>query len=532
MRKISIFFLSLCALAFGLVSCSDDNYSAEETTQQKDKEENSNILETLNDEKFLLKKEFGFALMKGIKQSAMLRELIKQEALKMFDKDYEILVYSILDKTFEDGSSFEELINTNAKNDFQIKALLRLEPTLTLLVPELPFDSFSAKLWDTTSDIPAIAIRTNIINDVPLITPEDEIGIIPGDAVPGFPVLVVKNNERVIANTNMESSKFNKIKTNIISKKDGVVLKFWDNAFDNSIVSSNVKDNSGRGIRSVDQKIEDAFSIYEDYEAQNSGINGWQRDYIYYGISPTKTKGPFSYDFQEHITSFSMSGDAMKAYKKISDQSDDPKFENNHRINTSHWTGGFFEFKVRTIINAKNGVGNELINGFTANPEDLFTLRYETYTKGTWFWKRTYYRLKSISTRTFYPNLPIINWDLDSYASSIKIEIEEVDISTTTVITDTRTVKFAQNFEISPTFGEKVKVGMKFGQTSEKTETHTVQKTFTQGNDEMGEAVINFSDKVILKKEKVGRRGWLFSTREYTSGLGYCTFSVEPLRVQ
>ncbi len=280
----------------------------------------------------------------------------------------------------------------------------------------------------------------------------------------------------------------------------------------------------------LDQVLIDAYNIYEQ---QNPGLNGWQRDYIYYGIEPSNPDGPFVYDFQEHLRAFSMSGNAMNAYNKISDQSGDPFFNNNHRINTSHWSGGFYEFKVRTIINSKNGVGNELINGFTVSPENLFHLVYETYTTGWWFWKRTWYRLKSIHNKTIMVDVPIINWDLDEYASSIKIEIEEVDLSTTTVITDTRTVKFATNFEISPTFGEKVKVGLKFGASLETTETHTVQRTFTQGNDFLGETIINFADKVVLEELNfpfLGSRLW--RTREYITGIGYCKFSIEPKRVQ
>lgn len=344
----------------------------------------------------------------------------------------------------------------------------------------------------------------------------------PSDVIPGFPVIVVKNNERVVSN--LDNPNIRSLNTRTIFEKDGIILKFWANSFDNELD----RNTSARSTIFLNHTLVNAFNIYEQ---QYPHLNGWQRDYIYYGIEPSDPKGPFIYDFQEHLRTFSMTGTPMNAYNKISDQTGDPFINDHHRINTSHWTGGFYEFKVRTIINAKNGIGNELINGFTISPNQLFGLEYETYTSGTWFWQKTYYKLTKIYNQTVVVDIPLINWDLDIYASSIKIEIEEVDLTTTTVITDTRTVKFATNFSIDTSLGTKVKAGLKFGASLETTETHTVQKTFTQGNDFLGEAIINFADKIIIKETKYPLPT-VWDTREYTTGLGYCQFSIEPVKVQ
>lgn len=94
-------------------------------------------------------------------------------------------------------------------------------------------------------------------------------------------------------------------------------------------------------------------------------------------------------------------------------------------------------------------------------------------------------------------------------------------------------MKFAANFNIDATLGVKVKAGLKFGASLETTQTNTVQKTFTQGNDFLGEAIVNFADKVILGQTAVGWLGGArWQTRDYTTGLGYCKFSIEPKRVQ
>lgn len=508
--------LAFVLLLLTLNSCSDE----ESLTERQNNSTQNKI--SSKDEKSILKEKFAFSLMKTIKESQTLRNLIKDEALKMFNKDYEVLVYAIKDVSLESGKTFEQTINQNADTDFQLASLLRIEPTLTLLVPELPLESFSAKKWNSQSEIPAIAIRTNYTNEVPLITPDLKLEMMPGDVTPGFPVIVVKNNERVVSN--LENPNIRNLKTKTVFEKDGVIIKFWTDSFDNE----NNKENSSRLVSSLDPVLVNAYNIYDE---QNPNLNGWQRDYIYYLIQPSTPNGPFIYDFQEHIRGFSMTGTPINAYNKISDQTGDPYFRDDHRINVSHWTSGFYEFKVRTIINAKNGVGNELINGFTVSPDQLFLLEYEEYSTGTLFWEKRYYRLTNISNRTVLVDIPLMNWDLDEYASSIKIEIEEVDLTTTTVITDTRTVKFATNFSIDATLGTKVKTGLKFGASLETTQTHTVQKTFTQGNDFLGEAIVNFADKVITGRHRTfGMNRW--RTRDYITGSGYCQFSVEPKRVQ
>ncbi|MEZ0007363.1 hypothetical protein ABH942_002744 [Flavobacterium sp. 28YEA47A] len=511
-KKLAFVF-SILALS----SCSTE----EDFTENKTVQELNKI--SKKDEKSILKEEFALSLMKSIKESPALRSLIKNEALKMFNKDYEVLVYTIKDYTLENGMTLEETINQNADSNFQLSNLLRVEPTLTLLVPELPLESFSAKKWNTLSEIPAVAIRTNYTNEVPLITPDLDLEMIPSDVIPGFPVIVVKNNERVVSN--LENPNIRDLKTKTVFEKDGIIIKFWANSFDNE----DKRNVSARLVKNLNPSLVSAYTIYDQ---QNPNLNGWQRDFIYYKIQPSSPNGPFIYDFKEHLRSFSMTGDPINAYNKISDQTGDPTYRNNHRINSSHWTGGFYEFKVRTIINAKNGVGNELINGFTVSPDQLFFLEYDTYTRGTLFWEKTYYRLKNISNQTILADIPLINWDLDEYASSIKIEIEEVDLTTTSVITDTRTVKFATNFGIDAAFGVKTKIGLKFGMSLETTQTHTVQKTFTQGNDFLGEAIVNFADKIIIGQANLPLMGNIWLTRDYTTGLGYCKFSIEPKKVQ
>lgn len=483
------------------------------------------------DEKSILKEKFSFSLMKSLNEDQSLRELIKEESLKMFNKDYEVLIYTIKDEKLKNGLTFEETINKNASNNFKLSNLLKIEPTLTLLVPKLPMDSFSAEKWNTQSEIPAIAIRTNYTNEIPLITPELKLELIPSDVIPGFPVIVVKNNERVVSN--IENPNIKSLQTKTIYEKDGIIIKFWAKSFDN-LESFNDKYSekiTAKFHGDIDPVLLNAYNIYEQ---QNPNLDGWQRDYIYYSIQPSSPNGPFKYDYQEHLTTFNMNGDAKNAYNTISDQTD-PTFSDDHSVTASHWTGGNYEFKVRTIINSRNGVGSELITGFTASPDQLFVLEYESYTTGYFFWTKSYYKLKSIKNSIIYVDIPLINWDLKNYSSSIKTEIEEVDITTTTTVDETNIVKFTNNFQIDTSIplGQTIKIGLKAGTALETTDSQTVKKTFTQGNDQLGSSIINFADKVVIGSSDINIffiKKTIWRTREYSTGL--CTFTIEPKKVQ
>ncbi|MDR7372047.1 hypothetical protein [Flavobacterium aquidurense] len=497
-------------ISLGIISC--DNQDGNDKSFQG-KSNNELKVDNLYDANSSLKREFGKALMKSLKESKMLRDLIKNESLKMFDNDYEVLYQIIKNEKLENNLTVRESILKNLGSEELLNQIEFNNPTLTILVPELPENSFSAKIWDTANQVPKVAIRLTTSNDIPIINQDGSEEVLEAKYTPGFPVIVLKDNERIVISS--DSSAKN-IKTSYVAKINGLDYKFIDDCFDGS---KKLNNTTSRTVNPnlLDSKIVTAYDIYT-----GGNVDGWQRDYIYYNITPSSPKGPFKYDFQEGIKSFSLQGDPTAAYNKIADQTGDTYYSEVYgfsAVQKSAWTGGYFEFKVRIIVNAKNGVGSEIIKYFTAKGEDLFDIKFR---KSTLF-GGTIYIFNGISAlKKMDLNIPIFNWDLDQYASSIKIDIEEVDLTETTVLTDSRTVKFATNFSIEGTIQ---KVGLKFGASLENTSTATVQKTFTQGNDMLGEVIVNFADNIIVSKS-----GTDYTTREYNSGL--YSISVEPMRVQ
>lgn len=506
-------FFALLSFTY-LLSCDkqDDNITSTNG-------ENSNIsVEKLYDSNSNLKRQFGKALMMSLKESKSLRDLIKNESLKMFDNDYEVLYQMIKNEKLENNLTVRESILKNIGSESLLNRIELNNPTLTILVPELPENSFSAELWDTDNQVPKVAIRLATSNDVPLINQDGTESIIEAKYTPAFPVIVLKDNERLISNNNLASKN---IKSRTISNINGVDYKFLDDCFDGT---KKIKSESSRTVNSalLDPKL---ITAYNTYTAAN--VDGWQRDYIYYGITPDTPKGPFKYDFQETIKSFSLQGDPTAAFNNIADQTGDPilpqtiadtNFKGTAGI--SSWAAGNFEFKIRIIVNGKNGIGTEIVKYFNAKVSDLFT--YEVVKKYTLF-----YQISFVGFKVFPLDISVFNWDLDQYASTIKIDIEEVDLTQTTVLSESRSVEFASNFsvEVSGAYKEYVKVGLKYGTSQKVTATSTVQRTYTQGNDLLGDVIVNFADNVIISNS-----GTNFTTREYSSGL--YSITVEPARVQ
>ena len=350
----------------------------------------------------ILKQKFSSALVKVLGQNEEVRSLIKEEALKQIDFDYDVLYCLIKDKQLKNGVTLEEYLEkyltsdelkcihkqlptltlfvpTLPENSFSVhswntidelpavavkvsdnndvKCIHKQLPTLTLFVPTLPENSFSVHSWNTIDELPAVAVKVSDNNDVKIYYGNGETEVFPADIIPGFPVVVVKENERIVRNGEILSKTVseNIEETNLIfvdeifnnlHGKDLVNTKTRANRPDRPVPLPKV-DNPEDYLPANMKKTYEAYKIYKN-------TTGWQRDYIYYGITPTTDKGPFDYNMKEFLVGFELMGDALGFYRKIADQDGDPKssipiggvLPANSSIIT--WTEGEYEFKVTT----------------------------------------------------------------------------------------------------------------------------------------------------------------------------------------
>ena len=457
----------------------------------------------------ILKQKFSSALVKVLGQNEEVRSLIKEEALKQIDFDYDVLYCLIKDKQLKNGVTLEEYLEKYLTSD-ELKCIHKQLPTLTLFVPTLPENSFSVHSWNTIDELPAVAVKVSDNNDVKIYYGNGETEVFPADIIPGFPVVVVKENERIVRNGEILSKTVseNIEETNLIfvdeifnnlHGKDLVNTKTRANRPDRPVPLPKV-DNPEDYLPANMKKTYEAYKIYKN-------TTGWQRDYIYYGITPTTDKGPFDYNMKEFLVGFELMGDALGFYRKIADQDGDPKssipiggvLPANSSIIT--WTEGEYEFKVTTYVGSKSTIGTEYKSFFRLKPDQLFRAEVERVISRPGMPGYTVYKLVGLKSKRVDLDLPLFEWDLENYGATIKIAIEEGDGQETEVNSISSSIEFATNFGFDASFGEKVKFGVKFGSTIKEVLNVSNTITKTLGGDELGEVIINFADPVVISDE-------------------------------
>ena len=236
--RISKKFLAIvtACLSLSVFSCKDElrNLDSDVKPTPSSMKTDSDI-DKLYDEKSTVKREFGKSLAKSLSESRMLRDIIKNKSLEMFNDDYEVLYEMIKDEKVENSLTVEDLITKNLTNKKSIKTLDLDYPTLTILVPSLPEEVFSANKWNVDSEIPKVAVRLTTSNNVPIINSDGSEYILEGKYTPAFPILVIKENERVISDKNKD---FKNLKTRSLESKKGAKYKFLDDEYDRKLKKS------------------------------------------------------------------------------------------------------------------------------------------------------------------------------------------------------------------------------------------------------------------------------------------------------
>lgn len=459
---------------------------------------------------------FSQVLAKAVSANPELRSFIKAEAVKQFDKDYDILYQAAKDKKLQNGQTLHATLLQYASDPEAFNTACDQLPLLTIYVPELP--NFSAESWNAPAQVPMVAVKQRNKAGVSIYDAAGTERLLENRYIPGFPVLVVKTNERVVTSggANYFADARAKQQPHAFYSNSRYSFSFADEAFDG--INGKAPGNN-RLTLSIDQQNIDAY---------NSGAE-WQRDYVYYGITPANTTGKFSNHFSEFIASFNFTKPEQLGL--ISDQTNDPKVVSSSMFAPPMWTDGRFEIRISIFINAKNAVGQELRKSFTATGNDLFTINYDS-TK--WLiaglWKYTY---KSVTPKVYYPNIEILPWDLDLYGSVWKFAVSEFDPSEEITRTVTNTTTYGSNFEINVSTGEKLKIGGKFGASATTTHTETYQYKTTLSSEDLAEGVLDFRSPVIIGISQIyipfiGYRT-IYNTYEVSTGI--VSFSVEPKRV-
>ena len=511
MKRICL-FLTLLNVLF--MSCQQDNFIFE----------NDNLEQFVNelDEQSAMTR-FAEILSQATFRRTDVREFLKREALKKFNYNYDILYVNVKDIHIG-NETFGEILNKYAKPG-ELESIEHSVPTINILIPKITACDISADNLDCTDNETPVVLP-NDINNILFLNGSVVDSISKGE-IPGFHVFVVNKNSRVIVN---KQTRFSNTKYSFIADE-------YDNSDNKEAVTRNttLADASVVGNKAI---LAYSYFYKDDGSKQSMAL---QRDYIYYGMTPSSTKGNLNQNVTEYISFIEID---PKAYFTITDTkennqyTDDPEikqtstsrkkrdFTQEELIN-EFWTKGCYNLKIEIATSASN---NPMIKRLPISPNDIWDFNLERkYRHSTMFRrsKYTYYiDVNKFTAKRYYltdKSISLGKWDLSSEALSRTITFVEEDPGET--YTETYTVS-TKKFNSSKVNGS-IKLGLGLGdgnsintsmdsEASSSTTTEVrreISVTRSNKDDDLGQDIIYFYDAII--ESKVGSK---YHVRMYNTG--------------
>jgi hypothetical protein len=398
-----------------------------------------------------LKTTFAGALAKAMK-SEKVRSILKEEAIRQFDNDYDVLFQLVKDKEITPGVTLSGYLSQLSGVDFE--RFSEEAPLLTILIPEL--HNFSANTWNTANEVPVVAIVKNNRQERldTMLTAFDSNGktlLLPSNREPGQSVVVVKENERITNRQAVAEGRL--VNDNFVFQNKTTSFYFIDESFKGK-QTTQVTNASRISLKSTvfDSKL---------VEAALKKVPS-QRDYIYYNIQNQTDQGTLDDTYMEYIYAIYMNGD-----ESVSSIYDDA---------TTDWSDGALEFQIDVIFFNSTSSLDKITKVISAPRNSLMQA-----SDG------------SVLAYVLPTPVPLVTWDVQKMGDTWKYVINEVDPGTVTTSTYTSSTKFGANFSASGDI-KMIKLGL--GLTGEKTSTSTTQVQVTTGSDFCGEAVNYFTNAI------------------------------------
>lgn len=523
MKKL-ILFGAACAVLFSVFSCT-------KATMQDDSSScgSSNLFKT----DFDAMETFGIALTKALEENQDLRAFIKAEALSQFDKDYDVFYPLVKNKEVITGKTFRDIlldfISENELSEIEFKL-----PLLNMLVPDLTWCSgFSAKTWDISDSVIALAIVKEDRN-ISLYAEGKYLADLEANEIPGFPVIVLKNNERLVV-------------TSAATKGGDFTYDFVDPVFNGTIPDT-------KGVTPVDSYIDLPVEEQSDYvpasmldsrviQAYNlfkGHDEGAQRDYVYYGMSPlNNTSGELNTHIRENLLRFKIR--PSESLFELEDPSYSAPITvkkaplSNEEIIAKAWTDGEFELYFNFYKgNKEDGYSHE-IKVFSVKPEELFDFSKVklTYKHPTWFSHSVYtytFDADDLVEKWYYipDNVSLTLWNINRQSTEIKIIVSEKDSGNTYYYDTNSKFTYTNNFGIQGELGGtllkivKLTLGISFSSESSSTREESLKIESTLNSDDFGSAILRYMDPIICNETSEGYELFDLST-------GTVTFTILPV---
>ncbi len=361
-----------------------------------------------------------------------------------FKFDHEFTFYPLIkDKKVSGNQSFRDILLSYCKEENELSQIEQSLPLLNIMVPDLTlFWDFNATTWDTSDKEISVLCRDDKNNT--LYENGENIGNMTNGDIPGFPCLVVKNNERM------------KI-TSVNTRSGEATYEFISDAFDGS-----KKVQTRHYDADNDLEATEDLNKYVSKDVVATAINAWrefknvpnacQRDYIYYGINKTNTPGSLNRNIREKLYRFRISATAFGRIadadgdQRLQDLTQTKRYLSNEEILQNIWTDGNFEFRFKSYIAGEtNKDAMEHLLTFSVKAKDVFSIEkiHLHHKNGTAFRQsKNFYSvdINNLRSKWIYPEklepnkdnqVFTLPWDLYNKALSIHMYVEEFDVDQT-----------------------------------------------------------------------------------------------------
>ena len=469
------FLVSLSLLSLLVSSCEKEE--VQDLQQVKSEKQETSIGRTNFDE---IAKTLAIVV-----KDPKIKTYLKEEALKQFTGDYDILVQNLLQEKISSGQTVKAFLAM--ENKYVLDAINE-DPLLTLFVPSL--NSFSAESWSVEND-PDPMVVIKIDNEkVKYFNGKDKTFTKELKLRPAFPVLVLKRNENLVVGKNRIDPSL---------RMSGKIFTAGSFSFEfikdpDQLMKRKTRKTNQRLAHwsNLDSRIQDAYlKIFHNSDCNTC----FQKDYIYYGISPTENikEGPINLNYTEAITGI--------------------KPENLAAVDgmTNNWTEGVleFHFKIFFIGGSKELV--ETTKTMFVYPDEIYTV---TEYKSGWSKDGYYEEPEKIKMHfyTFDQPIEIAPWDMKVYGDRWHIEVVEYDPSSTMKETVYLETTKGDNFKLDVGFEKFIKVGAGLGTSSTTTNRSTKEVSYTTESDRLGHIIYTWYSPVVERPIDLSQRLFLMKT--------------------
>ena len=455
--------------------------------------------------------DFAIVLSKAAFNEPALRSFIKEEALKQFDRDYDVFYPFVRTEIVDGKRTFEEILSEYDEHQILPSILSRI-PLLTILVPDWSwFDErcFSVHSWNASD--PKVMVAFDKEDDShQLIFNGRNKNVIPYGCFIDTPILVLKNNERMVEDVETKGPLHAYHFLNEAFDGSQPIQTKAQYEYDEHILSNAGNPGEWETKMNFSQKIRDCYQ-------KTDGIPGAaQRDYVYYGMCATAPTGYidnlmaesiYKYKINPYQSDYFETGD-ISFQKKTSTVpvSDDD-------LKVFGWMQGNLE--LRFVVNVAGNVINKFDNCQCGEAFIVKKVKEKRRLDNGVYTSYEYYVDENnlsdyLVPKWVYPDsqLTLFTWDISNIPSHYLVDVYEVDSGSTIVTTSTHTWQYMDNFTVnneigSEYYGLTMKTSFGAGTTSNSQSTSTAT-IISNKDDNLGSIMVQYMTPIVIQNALSG----------------------------